>query len=73
VDASINVEVFSGTSDRFGGKIAAVMYRPLGAERVPLVGERARTAMLWALHAHMSYSAGAVRRGQACSRRRVAP
>ena len=27
MDASINVEVFSGTSDRFGGKIAAVMYR----------------------------------------------
>ena len=32
MDASINVEVFSGASDRFGGKIAAVMYRPLVAE-----------------------------------------
>ena len=37
MDASINVEVFSGASDRFGGKIAAVMYRPLAAESVPLV------------------------------------
>jgi hypothetical protein len=63
VDASINVEVFSGASDRFGGKIAAVMYRPLVAESVPLVGERARTAMLRALPAQISYRAGACATG----------
>ena len=33
----MNVEVFSGASDRFGGKIAAVTYRPLAADSVPLV------------------------------------
>jgi hypothetical protein len=52
VDASINVEVFSDTSDRFGGKIAAVMYRPLVAESAPLVewlstGVGRRIARTW--------------------------
>ena len=72
MDASINVEVFSGTSDRFGGKIAAVMYRPLGAESA--AGRRA-CADGDALGAARPciLRAGAVRRGQACSsRRRVA-
>ena len=58
--------MFSGASDRFGGTITAVMYRPLVAEMCRWFGERARTAMLRALPAQISYRAGAVRRGQAC-------
>jgi hypothetical protein len=34
--------VFLGASERFGGKIAAMMCRPLIAEIAALIGERAR-------------------------------
>jgi hypothetical protein len=61
VDASITVEVFIGASDRFGGKIVAMICR------------RARATMLWALHAYIFLSLGrATRPGMHTRRRRAA-
>jgi hypothetical protein len=53
VNASINVEVSVGASDRFECKIAAMINGLLIAEIAVLVGERARATMVWVLHTYI--------------------